>query len=292
MNDGYDPNDPYAGVPSYGELSDLSGDEPLPQLEPPGSFAEPPRSPLLTGLVLGLLLVVVSIALFQLLRTDQEDATATPPTSTTVTADSEAATADGTSPADGDGSSEGTGAITTDFDPYVAVGEPITIAELTLQVGGVGDIEFGQPAADAVGRLVASLGEPDDDTGPIASDGTWGTCEGDVERIVTWGPFAAIVVVDPDGTETFAAYRLDLALRGFSHPAADLATLSGLQVGRSYRQLEQIYADFVVRQRQDADLGTVWELESTNTGNVLLYGPLTTEETVRGIYSLDACGRF
>ncbi len=290
MTDGYDPNDPYAGVPSYEDLSDLRGDEPLPQLEPPGYVAEPPRSPLLTGLVLGLLLVVVSIALFQLLRTDDEATAPQAALSTTVAAEG----ADDPTAGDPTGTTSAgeTPGPVSDFDPYVAVGEPITIEELTLEVGGIGDIEFGQPGSEAIGRLIASLGDPDEDTGPVVSDGSWGTCVGDTERIVTWGPFAAIVVVDPDGTETFAGYRLDLALRGFSHPAADLATLSGLQVGRSYRQLEQIYADFEVRQVQDAELGTIWELESTNTGNLLLYGPLTTEETVRGIYSLDACDRF
>ena len=41
-----------------------------------------------------------------------------------------------------------------------------------------------------------------------------------------------------------------------------------------------------------ADLGPTWELYSSSTGALLLWGPLTEDETVRGIYAPDACGRF
>jgi hypothetical protein len=294
VTDRSDTNDPFSGIQPYEELSRLSGDEPLPPLEDPGTPpAMPPRSPLLTGLVLGLLLVVVSIALFQLLSGDDGDTTAGGPTPTDQsTPPSDTTPDDGSAtslPSDG---SPTTTAPQPTAPPYVASGEPVPVSELLLAVDGVGPIKFGEPAAAAVGRLIASLGDPDSDTGPQVSTGAWGVCEGDTERIVQWGPFAAIVVVDPDGTETFAGYRLDFSLGGFSSEAADLETLSGLAAGASLRQLEQIYADFDVQTADDPEIGPIWLLNSTNTGNLLLWGPLTADETVRGIYAPDACGRF
>lgn len=296
MTDRNDPNDPFVGIEPYQELSDLTGNEPIPPLEDPHlPPAMAPRSPLLTGLVLGLLLVVVSIALFQLLSDDETD--------TPVAAGDDSAAADDTTGA-GDGTTADTATDTSVPDdsvtspttqasnPYLAVGDPIPLADLTLQVDGIGDVKFGQPAADAVGRLVSSLGEPDSDTGVQLSVGEWGVCQGENERIVAWGPFAAVVVVDPDGAETFGGYRLDFAFGGFSSEAANLATLSGLQAGASYRQLEQTYDGFDVRQGENSTIGPIWELYSSNTGALLLWGPLTEDDTVRGIYSPDACGRF
>lgn len=295
MTDRYDPNDPLAGIQPYEELSGLTGAEPIPPLEDPGQPpAMAPRSPLLTGLVLGLLLVVVSIALFQLLGDDSAE---TP----IAAGDSTAAPTDDASGTDVSTGDDTTGSSVATDDtlpaggatlPYLAVGTPIPIAELTLQVDGIGAVKFGQPAADAVGRLVASLGEPDSDSGVQLSLGEWGVCQGESERVVTWGPFAAVVVVDGDGTETFAGYRLDFEFGGFSSEAANLATLSGLQAGQSFRQLEQTYDGFDIRKGDDDLLGPIWELYSNNTGALLLWGPLTEDDAVRGIYAPDACGRF
>ncbi len=293
MTDRFDPNDPLAGIQPYEELSGLTGNEPIPPLEDPRQPpAMAPRSPLLTGLVLGLLLVVVSIALFQLLSGDDDTPVAAGDETAVTAGDGTAATGDEAAAEDATTDTAAADAGGTTGLPYLAVGTPIPIADLTLQVDGVGEIKFGQPAADAVGRLIASLGEPDDDTGVQLSVAEWGVCQGENERVVTWGPFAAIVVVDPDGTETFGGYRLDFAFGGFSSDAANLATLSGLQAGASYRQLEQTYDGFDVQKADNEQIGPVWELYSSNTGALLLWGPLTEDETVRGIYAPDACNRF
>lgn len=289
-----DPNDPFSGIESYRGLRNLTGREPLMALQDPQQApVGPPRSPLLTGMILGLLLVVVSIALFQLLSDDGDDvaggATDTTAGGTDTTAPGEGDATDATSSATGATDATGApGGATT----YTAEGEPIPVAELLLAADGVGPIELGQPAAPAVGRLIASLGEPDEDTGPQPATGDWGVCEGETERIIRWGPFAVIIVVDPDGTETFGAYRLDLMYGGLSSETVDLATLSGLQAGTSLRRLEQIYDGFIVERLDDPILGPVWNLSSSETGNQLLWGPLTADDSVRGIYSPDACGRF
>jgi hypothetical protein len=279
----------------YTELEDLTGAEPLPALEDPAQpAATPPRSPLLTGLIVGLLLVVGSIAVFQLLGGGDDEtaggATTTTPESTTTTTVTAAA---GSTPTTDASATETTAAVVADFDPYVASGDPVPIDQLTLAVDGVGPILFGTAAPDAIGRLITSLGDPDQDDGPVVSTGAFGTCQGDIERIVRWGPFVAIVTVDANGTETFAGYRLDFSYGDISSPATDLATVSGVTVGASVTRLEQVYEAFDLRYEVTAELGDTFQVYSRNSGDLLLWGPVTSSEDgfVVGIYAPDACNR-
>jgi len=305
VSDYYDPDRPPVDEPfdPYEGLLDLSGGEPIPPLEDPRlPPAGPPRSPLLTGLILGLLLVVLSIALFQFTRGDDEGAAGT--TTTTVSGDTVAdgeTTVAGSDTTSGDEGTTSSTTLPSAGQPYVASGDPIPIEDLTLQVDGIGEIKLGTPAADAIGRLIASLGEPDYDSGNIVSSGTYGACSGDVVRIVTWGPLAAVVVVDDDGTETFAGYRVDWDIPATvggtlaGSPASDLKTLSGLQVGNSVRELENIYNGFKIDYVNDPQLGMTFELRAANTDNLLLWGPVTEEGDagiVTGIYSPNACDHF
>ena len=281
----------------YTELEHLTGAEPLPAMEDPSQpAATPPRSPLLTGLIVGLLLVVGSIALFQFLGGDDGDDTAADVTTTAAPTTTLAATEGaGSTPTTADATTETTAApAVADYDPYVATGDPIPIDRLTLEVAAVGPLEFGTPAADSIGRLVTSLGEPDQDDGPVVSTGAFGTCQGDIERIVRWGPFVAIVTVGADGTETFAGYRLDFSYGDLNSPATDLATLSGVKAGDPVLRLEQVYEAFDLRYEVDADLGNTFQLYSRNSGALLLWGPVTSSESngiVLGIYAPDVCGR-
>lgn len=297
-----DPDDPFeafAPLDPFAELSDISSGDPLPPLEDPTlPPATPPRSPLLTGLIVALLLIVATVAFFQFLRRD-DDSTAAGTTLATTVAPSDTSdpsgttTPSGTQPTDGDTT---TTLPVVAFEPYAASGQPVALADLTLSVDAIGPVEFGTPAADAVGRLISSLGEPDEDSGPVVSTGAYGTCSGETERIVRWGPFVAIVVVDPDGTETFAAYRLDFTYTDdLSVDTVNLETLSGLKAGFSVLQLEQIYSTFDLQYEVIDEVGQTFQLYSSNSGNLLLWGPVTSDETtgiVLGIYSPDACGRF
>ncbi len=294
MSDRFDPNDPFAGIEPYEEIP--GGYDQPGRPHDPRSGEPPPRSPLLTGMVVGLLLVVASIALFQLFSSDGGDlGTAT---DTTLTGETTAAPgATSTTVPDGENTdatpadTDGTGAPSGEFEPYTGQGDPVPVEELTLASDGVGPIALGRPAAEAVGRLIASLGDPTDDTGPRPSSGEFGVCDEDSERIVFWGPFAAVIVVDPDATETFGGFRLDLSYGGFSNEAAELGTLSGIRLGDSFRNLQEIYDSFEVEEGEDSDLGQIWTVSSIETGNLLLWGPLA-EGAVRGIYSPDACDRF
>ena len=54
-----------------------------------------------------------------------------------------------------------TAAVVGEFEPYVASGDQIPVADLTLAVDAVGPIALGSPAAESIGRLIASLGDAD-----------------------------------------------------------------------------------------------------------------------------------
>ena len=303
MTDQHEPPDGTDSFDPYADLSDLTDDQSLPALEDPSvPAAVPPRSPLLTGLIVALLLVVVSIAIFQLLRSDDDqpgDTGASPATSTSTT---EAPDAIPGTPSTAATATTSAGAATTvavsvpgTFEPYQAVGDLIPLEDLTMKVDSIGPISFGTPAAESIGRLISSLGDPAEDTGPVVSTGAFGACAGKLVRIVRWGPFVAVVVVDADGTETLAGYRLDFSYGDINHEATDLQTLSGLKAGQSVVALEDIYENFQISYEVIPELGTTFQLRSSNSGNLLLWGPVTSGDSngiVLGIYAPDACGRF
>ena len=309
MTDQQEPPDTRDPFDQYADLSDLAEDASLPPLEDPSTpAAVPPRSPLLTGLIVALLLIVISISVFQLLREDETPdaggnpaATTTAPTSPATTAAPATATTipgtDSASTTDGAPATTVPVDVPGTFEPYVAVGQLIPFDDLLMAVDGIGPVKFGTPAAEAIGRLISSLGDPDEDTGPVVSTGTFGACASKLERIVRWGPFIAVVVVDDDGTATFGGYRLDFqyAVEGLGSPATELETLSGLKAGQSVVALKDIYSNFQVSFEVLPDIGTTFQLRSSNSGNLLLWGPVTSDDTngiVLGIYALDACGRF
>ncbi len=295
--DGYD--DDFDAFDPYEDLMDLTGSESLPALEDPTiPQAAPPRSPLLTGLIVGLLLVVLSIAAFQLIGSDDEGDTTAGSSTTTEAPDGDGTTLppDSTEdPGETTSTSEPDTSVVVDLPEFTASGEPVDIAELTLAVDSIGPIKLGTSAPRSVGRLVASLGTPDEDSGAVVSTGVFGSCEGDTERIVRWGPLVVVVIVDDDRTQTIGGYRLDLSYGGFDSPTADMQTLSGLQLGNSVAQLERTYEGFEIEFLPHPELENIFELRSGNTGNLLLWGPISSSDGsgfIRGIYSPDACGRF
>lgn len=291
----------------YEDLAGLTGEEPVPPLEDPAlPPATPPRSPLLTGLILGLLLVVLSIAVFNLTRDDDTaaigdladtTATTTETTSAGNGEPSDTTVDDGGETTDTTTTTTTTTATPADFEPYQAVGQPLPLSDLTLQTSGLGVVALGSDAAEAMGKLIATLGEPTSDTGPITSTGEYGACEGELVRIVKFGALAAIIVVDADGTETFAGYRLDLMYEDAATSiAVDMETRSGLKLGHNVGDLRRIYESLDVDIVNDGDFGRVFELRG-GSGNLLLWGPVSDSgdegtDTIIGIYSVDASENF
>ncbi len=295
------PQDPYDNPPGwtdpYADLTDISGDDPLPPMEPPTTPpAQPPSSPLLTGLIIGLLLIALSVAVFQLLGRE-DDGTAAG-TTTTTSGESTTTTDGSVTTTTGDGT-ETTTSIPS-ADPYPPVDPPIPVEDLKMITNGmrindndIPDIEFGADADTAIGRLVASFGPSTGDTGWQVSTNGFGVCAGDLERIVTFGTYAAIVT-KPGGQELYNGYRQDLVYGDITHEAASLETLSGLKLGDTVATLQDIYSGETVSFQVDPKLGDVYLVEGSSSGNLLLWGPVEGEDAgdrITGIYAPDICNR-
>ena len=294
-----DPNDPYGNPPGwtdpYSDLTDISGNDPVPPLEDPQTpAATPPGSPLLTGLVVGLLLVALSVAVFQLLKSD--DTVEAGATTTTAPADG----SETTTPGDTSTPSSTAATPTPPSDPYPAVGTPIPVDKMKLmsdriqvQDNDIPNLTFGDPADISVGRLTSSFGEPDQDTGWQVATGQWGVCTGELERVVRFGPLAAIVTTDGT-TEVFNGYRQDLSFGDLDSDATQLTTKSGLMAGDTVEDLQKIYATEDVQFSLDPTVGEVFELRGADTGDLLLWGPVRGTEPdslVVGIFAPDVCDR-
>ena len=125
------------------------------------------------------------------------------------------------------------------------------------------------------------------------STGAWGVCEGELERVVRFGPFATIVTLD-NNEDVFNGYRQDLSFGDFDSPAVALETLSGLKAGDTVGKLKELYANQTVTFSTDPQVGEIFELRSASSNELLLWGPVRgTEDTdlVIGIYAPDVCGR-
>jgi hypothetical protein len=265
-------------------------------MEPPTTPpAQPPSSPLLTGLIIGLLLIALSVAVFQLLKPD-ESGTAV---GTTTTLDETGTT---TTEGTGTTTTEGTGTTTTipSDDQYPPLGEPIPVEKMKMITDGmrindndIPDITFGADAENAIGQYVASLGPSTDDTGWQVSTNGFGVCAGELERIVFFGTYAAILTKQ-GGQEIYSGYRQDLVFGDATHPAFGIETLSGLSLGDTVAELKEIYKDQTVSFAIDPKLDDVYLVEGSTSGNLLLWGPVdgdNDEDRVVGIYAPDICNR-
>ncbi len=276
------------------------GDDLWPLEDPRVPVAAPPRSgfmPFVVGLALGLTLAIVSIVGFQIFRRSPDEvpstpvagdvATTTPATETTVPP------ATTTPPAATTVATAAPAAVDATVAPIEAFGTPLDIADLRLATDAIGPLQFGSEAGPVLGRLVSSLGSPDDDTGDVVSAGELGTCVGDTVRIVRWGPLQAIAAPGGEGSQVFAAFRLDSTLGGLDSRAATISTLSGLRAGDAVSELEEIYGgDFSIDLLEDDGDGTIFELRRSTEADLLLWGPISSvsqDGTVLGIYSPDTC---
>ena len=166
---------------------------------------------------------------------------------------------------------------------FQPVGQAIPASSLTLKAGGVGPIAFGDAAPDAMGRLVASLGQPEE----IGTAGEeLGLCENDDGRFARW----AGLTVTFSGTfadGTFAGYRYEDVAVPTMH--LDLSTPSGLRVSDSVSMLNQMYSSYQI----DYVSSEGTELfRLSDADGLLLWGPVSSIEDsgrVEGIYAPDAC---
>ncbi len=301
------------------QLGEEAGDEAFPRFDSSFSADPTPRrvqargaqpyrgggqpNPWLVGLALAAVLIAVSVIAFGLFAPDDEAGAA----STTAPTDTTVATGDGTTAttsATGDGTTATTSATEDGSTPttvtlpdtsataeIVPVGDPIPIAELTMSSNDIGPLDFGDPADEVLGRFASTFGAPTQDTGFIVGSGSFGECAGDSIRVVQWGPLNIVVRGEPDSS-TFASYRMDLRYGGLTSPTRDMSTLSGLRVGDTVGQLETVYSGFVIEYVIDPGAGLTFELRSQRGGELLLWGPVESQDAealVTGIYSPDSC---
>ncbi len=168
-------------------------------------------------------------------------------------------------------------------DSFQAVGEPIPVASLTLQASGIGPIAFGDIAPDAIGRLVASLGDPEE-TGAAGQE--LGLCDDDEGRFARWAGLT-VTVSGTFADGIFAGYRYEDEAVPTMH--LDLATPSGLRIGDSVSRLNEIYASYQIDyvSSEGTDL-----FRLSNADGLLLWGPVSSVEDsgrVEGIYAPDIC---
>ncbi len=290
------------------------GEEPFPQFEPGqarrrsrqggdgGAGGPAQANPWLVGLAVAVVLAAVSIVAFGLLSPDQQAAAPSSSTSSTSPEGSSTTEGEGSTTTGGGETSttNGSGTVTTSSlpdggtPPITPVGEAIPMAELQMTVNDIGPLDFGADGDEVLGRLVATFGEPTQDTGFSVGDGSWGECAGDSVRIVQWGPLS-VVVKGQVGNSQFVSYRLDLRYGGITSPTTDIQTRSGLRVGDEVGQLKEIYSGFAIEFVVDANVGLVFELREQLGGDLLLWGPVESSDDdalVTGIYSPNSCGRF
>ncbi len=171
--------------------------------------------------------------------------------------------------------------------PLPALGDPIPLEELTLGAFSLGPLQFGSPEESALGRLVATFGQPDDVFAIGEADGL---CPTESGRAARFG-WLTVLVRDEAGTEVLVAYRLEEPPSGESgHPTADLRTISGAAIGDTLADWNSIYATSIVR-TAEIDNVTVLLLVRSSDERTLLWGPLSADDppVMVGIYSPRPC---
>ncbi len=270
---------------------------PAPAGEDSGTPEPPPGEPdpdpdgsrnfvwLIPALIAGVAVIVIALFALGLLdgagETTAAPDTTIPPETTVPVSTTQAPTTTTTAPT----TTTSTVPPTTIPAPgmIAPVGNPIPLSSLTLKSGGIGPIAFGDPADEALGRLVSSIGEPSE-TGAAGEE--LGLCEGDDGRFARWDGLTAVVSgTIADGT--FVGYRFDTV--AVPTMQLDLSTPSGLRVGDSVKTLNEIYKSY----RIDYVSAAGTDLFQLSDGDgLLLWGPVTSIEPtgrVDGIYAPDAC---
>lgn len=166
------------------------------------------------------------------------------------------------------------------FEP---AGAAISASSLTLTANGIGPIAFDDAASEAIGRLVASLGKPEE-IGVAGEE--MGLCAGDDGRFVRWAGLT-VVVAGTFADGTFTGYRYGTEAVPTMH--LDLATPSGLRIGDPVSTLNQIYSSYQI-DYVSSDGTNLFRLSDAD--GLLLWGPVSSIEDsgrVDGIYAPDTC---
>jgi hypothetical protein len=262
----------------------------------PTELAPPPDAPaarpwgLLVGIGLGL--VFLYVLFFIVLGGGDDDSAASPTTASTsvTTADQTSTSTSAATTTSEPGTSTTTSTTTTTttttttLAPIEPSGDPIAVSDLTLGAFALGPFTFTDNVP-ALGRLVASLGQPD----AMETAGTdLGLCDGQNGVAYTWDGLTAIFRLEGD-TPVLAGYRLDST--GDDGPAQSITTRSGLALGYTVETLEGIYLQSGIAY-EEIDGSSYFVLLRSTDNRTLLWGPVSSTDPsgiVEGIYSPRPC---
>ena len=176
---------------------------------------------------------------------------------------------------------------TTTEPPIPALGDPIALEDLTLGAFSLGPLDFGDTDISALGRLVATFGQPDE----VSTIGeAEGLCPTESGRSARFG-WLTVLVRDEAGTDVLVGYRLEEPAEAVpGHPTADLRTISGAGIGDTETEWNAIYRTSIVRRTEIEGMPMLLLLRSSDE-RTLLWGPLSQDEpaAMLGIYSPRPC---
>ena len=246
---------------------------------------------------LGLLTVLVVVAaavavVAATVRLDQQETsdstlvptTAIPPSSANTTATTQPETTT-TLPETTTTTSEPATTTTTTTSTTV----PVTT--MTLRADGVDGWYFGDGASEVLDGLMATLGEPDEDTGWVDQQEEYGICIGSEVRFVRWESFQGFFTDGPSdwgpsGFRHFASYTQSVSFAGDEVAAR---TADGLALGSPVGDIRALYGQDSV-------------FDDPLYGPVFLYDPpgaaqqwgsvsgLAADDTISSIVGGFACG--
>jgi len=172
---------------------------------------------------------------------------------------------------------------TTTIPPIDPVGDPIPLTDLELGAFALGPLDLATDSTDALGRLAATLGQPEATAEAGEADGL---CPGTTGSTYRWSGLTTIFL-DVDGGQALVGYRLAPAPDGAAADTDQLATLSGLRLGQTVGDIRSIYANSRVTIIDHA--GTPhFVLQRSSDDRTLLWGPVTSSDDagiVEGISS-------
>ncbi len=200
--------------------------------------------------------------------------TATVPITATTPPTSAATTAPTTTPSTTTSTTTTTTtSTTTTLPPLPVVEPPYETSELTLGAFALGPIRFGSVDDGALGRLVATFGQPDSRF-PVGEN--WGLCPNDVGRGFEFGLLSIILREDPDG-EAIVGYRLRWRDDGAGTEDATqtLQSISGLRLGDPLSRAQALYSRVATTPSDD---GTqLYVVQRSSDLRTLLWGELSSD---------------
>ena len=173
--------------------------------------------------------------------------------------------------------------------PIPEVGDAIPLEDLTLGAFALGPLTFGDQNVDALGRLVATFGQPDDLRNIGESDGL---CPTDTGRTARFG-WLTVYLRNELEIEVLVGYRVESPTNGSAgeHPTSELRTISGAAIGDTVPDWNDTYKTSIVVTALLDGTPHLLLLRSSDE-RTLLWGPLDIAgdpSRLIGIYSPRPC---